>query len=84
MTEAVQLELIRTIPQIMSAVGIMFGAWLAFSIKRISVRTLEQAQETHLQINSRMDELLAITKTSAQAQGNLEGRAAERADRGIK
>lgn len=41
-------------------------------------------QKIHKQINSRMDELLALNKASSRAQGNLEGREEERKEQDSK
>lgn len=41
-------------------------------------------QKIHKQINSRMDELLALNRKSSKAEGNLEGRAEAKRERGIK
>ena len=35
-------------------------------------------EKIHRQINSRMDELLALNRKSSKAEGNLEGRAEEK------
>lgn len=44
------------------------GAYFAYKAKIA-------AKETHLAVNSRMDELLKISKASAKAEGKLEGQA---------
>lgn len=45
-----------------------FLAWLAW----------RQGKHSHKLVNSRMDELVELTRTSALAKGKLEGRAAEK------
>lgn len=41
---------------------------------RISKNTKKQITEVHVLMNSRMDELLAVSKAKSNAEGNLEGR----------
>ncbi len=45
-----------------------FLAWLAW----------RQGKSSHKLVNSRMDELVALTRKSARAKGRLEGQAAEK------
>jgi hypothetical protein len=45
-----------------------FLAWLAW----------KQGRKSHVIINHRMDELVKLTRKDALAEGNLEGRAAEK------
>jgi hypothetical protein len=61
----VLLALIAIIPSTLAAV-------LAYLASQRSAEALKQGKETHLLVNSRMTELLAITKTSAKAEGVLE------------
>lgn len=73
MTDAVQVELIRAVPQIATAIGVAFAAWIGYrKLKYIAIETLSQSQQTHTQINSRMDELLRVTRASEFAKGKLE------------
>jgi hypothetical protein len=53
------------------------GVTLIISILGLlkSNRTSKKIGEVHLQINSRMDELLKLNRESSKAEGNLEGRA---------
>lgn len=48
------------------AVIALVPAWFAYLAKR-------QAKQTHLLVNSRMDELLRLSKTASKAEGKLEG-----------
>lgn len=52
--------------------------WLALAVAMASVLAsfvgiLSEVRKTHQLVNSRMDELLRITRTSSFAQGKLEG-----------
>lgn len=42
----------------------------------MALLALMKTQETHVAVNSRMDELLKITRTASRAEGVLEGSAA--------
>ncbi len=66
MTEAVQIALITAVPPTVVAVtGILV--------------VLSRIKAVHVQINSRMDELLRTTGTAEHARGQAEGIASERA-----
>jgi hypothetical protein len=41
----------------------------------VSARANKQAKETHTAVNSRMDEMLALTKTASHAEGMADERA---------
>jgi uncharacterized membrane protein YgaE (UPF0421/DUF939 family) len=47
-----------------SLLGVVIGGYINYRIGQI-----------HKQINSRMDQLLAMNKAASKAEGNLEGRA---------
>ncbi len=64
MSEAVVVAAIVAIPPTVAAVAALI----------VSIRTHSATREVHLSVNSRMDELLRVTKTS----GIAEGRKAER------
>ncbi len=66
MTEAVEVAMIMAVPPTLVAVsGIMV--------------VLSRIKAVHVQINSRMDELLRTTGTAEHARGQAEGIASERA-----
>ncbi len=61
------LALIAIIPSSLAAI-------LAYLASQRASEALKQSQATHLLVNSRMTELLEITKSSSKAEGVLEGR----------
>jgi hypothetical protein len=61
MSDAVVIAIIGGV---VSLSGVVIGGYINYRIGKI-----------HKQINSRMDQLLAMNKTSSKAEGNLEGRA---------
>jgi hypothetical protein len=56
---------------ILAGAPAIFAAVLSF----VGIILSRKIDAVHLQINSRMDELLAATKEAARSQGNVEGRA---------
>lgn len=66
MTESVQIAIITAVPPMLVAL-----TGFVIMLKRI--------RDVHIQINSRMDELLRTTGTAEHARGQAEGIASERA-----
>jgi len=58
---------------LISAVSALVAAYIAYLAKRGADMAVAQAKTTHELVNSRMTELLALTKSSAHAEGVIEG-----------
>jgi hypothetical protein len=61
MSDTVILAIIAIVPSTLAAI--------------LSFLALNKARATHLLVNSRMDELLKITKSASRAEGVIEGKA---------
>lgn len=59
---------------LVAAVGSIVAASLSALAVVLASQSKAQSRETHLLINSRMTELLELTRSSARAQGVKEGR----------
>jgi esterase/lipase len=57
----------------------MMAAVLAYLAQREARATLVQAKETHIAVNSRMTELLEVTKRMSEGKGRDEERASQAA-----
>ncbi len=68
MTEAVQTALIVAVPPTLASIASIV---MAFKAKT-------KAEATHLLINSRMEELLRVSKIASHLEGKTEGIAEER------
>ncbi len=63
---------------IIAVIGVAITSICSIIAAVVSSRTKSVAQETHLLVNSRMDELLAKTRLLALAQGHAAGEQAQR------
>jgi len=52
----------------------LLAAVLSFVAVLLSQKNAEKLSAVHIQINSRMDQLLAATASAANSEGNIEGR----------
>jgi len=75
MTDAVQIELIHTIPGIAAAFGAVAAAWFSYKSSDHSKKTLEVATRTEHNTNGLVEKLTQATASASRAQGNVEGRA---------
>lgn len=65
---------------IITACGTLLSALFGGIAVLISALNSRAIQKVHNLTNSKMDELLTVTKKSATAEGNLAGRAEQKAD----
>lgn len=62
-------RIVGYISEAIIALSALYGAYRGHKNSNQIDETSKQIQEVHLSINSRMDQLLAITKTEAHAAG---------------
>ena len=70
MTELTIIALIAATPPTAAALASLFVSW----------RNRKNIQVIHLQINSRMDELIKASKGQSRSEGHIEGQELERSE----
>jgi len=82
MSDPVLIEIIRTLSIIPGSIAAVAAAWFSYRASVHSQRAVTVNEETQRQTNGLKDELVSLTAKSSRAQGNLEGRAEEKAHGG--
>ena len=80
MSDAAQIELIRNLPAILTAVGVIAGAVCSYLGMRRSTAALEQSKANHQQLNGFLAQRDIANATASEAVGNLAGRAEQVAE----
>ena len=73
MSDAVQIELIRALASVPSALVALAGAWFAYRASSHSKDAAENSKRAELSSNGMSDKLVALASKSAHAEGVLEG-----------
>lgn len=74
MTDLILVAIISALPPTLTA---LVALWVAIVNRR---NTKKEIQEIHISVNSRMDQLLKMSQSSARAEGHVEGQEQERSE----
>lgn len=76
MTELVVIELIRTVPSLLTLLGVLFGIWATLENRRVTRATSKVVEDKVAVVELHTNGLLAQAKSESKALGVEEGHAA--------
>lgn len=73
MNDAVWIKLIDQLPAILTAIGVIVGAYFSYRANQQGKVNAAKIEEVHTGVNGKMEKLLEVSKAASRAEGRLEG-----------
>lgn len=73
MSDEVQKELIRNLPAIITAIGVIVGAWFSYRAQKQGKQNADAIEIVRTDVNDKMQQFITVSGEAEHAKGVIQG-----------